>query len=294
MREKKEEKSSAIKLDRNSLMAALREGRTNFRNEDLSGLDLTRARLTNANLRGANLTGAKLWRANLTGANLTGADLRCANLTGANLTRTSLDRAGLHVQYAMGRRDFRGVSLYSVDLSGLDLTGADLTGADLRFAGLVQANLTGANLTRARLTNANLTRANLVFVTGLQDDEKRVAQVNKQSHRRVVGLLSILNATPLLQDLSAIVVSFLGATSQMHKNALFLIAFQKHYRPSMFHSVTGGIWGPNLRVLFQSSSPERDAKNHDGDNTQVALALIAENGGNRQAALLRDRRGKVY
>jgi hypothetical protein len=56
-------------------------------------------------------------------------------------------------------RDFRGLSLASVDLSGLDLRGADLRGVDLSGADLSHANLWGAMLEGAAFGGANVSDA---------------------------------------------------------------------------------------------------------------------------------------
>jgi uncharacterized protein YjbI with pentapeptide repeats len=75
------------------------------------------------------------------------------------------------VEYAAGKRDFRGIdlaganlagaNLRGVDLEGVDLSGANLAGAKLARADLAYANFTGADLARANLYSANLYSANL-------------------------------------------------------------------------------------------------------------------------------------
>ena len=71
---------------RNDLLSKLPRG--NYRQRDLSRLDLT-----GADLEGTYLTGADLSKANLTNANLTGTFLRNADLSGADLTGTNIEDA---------------------------------------------------------------------------------------------------------------------------------------------------------------------------------------------------------
>jgi len=73
---------------------------TNFRNADLTGVNLNNSTIKWSNFSGANLTGANLSysslqrvdliRANLTGANLEGAWLQKANLSHANVSGTPI------------------------------------------------------------------------------------------------------------------------------------------------------------------------------------------------------------
>ncbi len=58
-------------------------------------------------------------------------------------------------------RDFRGLSLASVDLSGQDLSGADLRGVDLSRADLTRARLYGAEVQGATFDGTLLNGANL-------------------------------------------------------------------------------------------------------------------------------------
>jgi WD40 repeat protein len=88
------------------LLNEYRNGRRDFQNIDLSGIDLTWAVLSDANFRGSNLQGAILSGANLHrvdfggGVNLMFADLSRsemieANLTGVNLEGANLEEANL-------------------------------------------------------------------------------------------------------------------------------------------------------------------------------------------------------
>ena len=85
-----------------------------FRDKDLSGLNLYAANLYAANLEYANLRVANLREANLRGANLYGANLIEANLRGAYLSEADLRVANL-----------RGADLYGANLYGAYLSEAD-------------------------------------------------------------------------------------------------------------------------------------------------------------------------
>ncbi|MGK7956278.1 MAG: pentapeptide repeat-containing protein [Crocosphaera sp.] len=87
------------------LLQRYRLGERNFKQAELSNMNLQHLNLENINLIGANLSGtnlqysnlnrAKLIAANLTNANLTGVSLVKAKLMGANLTNTNLTDADL-------------------------------------------------------------------------------------------------------------------------------------------------------------------------------------------------------
>ena len=170
--------------------------KTNLKEVDLSGADLSRVNLRGSNLRevnliqadlsGANLIEADLMGANLIGADMSGADLSGAflgeaNLNGANLSGTNLRNSLLAVS------SFAGANLSNADLGSTNLTnanfaiadlqranlkdsvlyhanlmGANLRGADLRSATLTSANLRGANLSNADFRNATLKNTNLI------------------------------------------------------------------------------------------------------------------------------------
>ncbi|MDJ0670280.1 MAG: pentapeptide repeat-containing protein, partial [Microcystis sp. M53598_WE2] len=107
--------------------------RTNQKEADLSGADLSGADLSAAILKRADLSAAILIEANLSAAILIEANLSGANLSGAKL---------------------RGAILIEADLSGANLkeailSGANLSGADLRRADLSDANLSAAEVKKA-------------------------------------------------------------------------------------------------------------------------------------------------
>jgi uncharacterized protein YjbI with pentapeptide repeats len=138
--------------------------KTDLREANLGGANLTRAGLARTNLTKAWLSRADLTKALLDGAVLTGAQLTEANLTGAQLFQADLTKAWL------SRADLTEAWLKFANLTGAWLDGANLTGAQLDDANLMGAQLEGANLTGAQLVLTNLTEARLdgADLTGAQ------------------------------------------------------------------------------------------------------------------------------
>lgn len=85
-------------------------GERNFRQAELSNMNLQKLNLEKINLIGANLSGANLQYSNLNSAKLIAANFKNADLTGASLVKAKLIGA---------------------DLTNTNLTDADLTNADL-------------------------------------------------------------------------------------------------------------------------------------------------------------------
>ncbi len=155
-------------------------GKRNFRNANLSGLELKRAHLPEIDLQGAYLRWVDFQGANLQLANLPWADLQKANLSDATLQQAMLKEANLrkaNLQWADLQQaqlqganlvnsnlictNFRGASLRLAKLEAADLDKAKLTGADLRIANLKSAQLRNADLKNGKLQGANLQYANL-------------------------------------------------------------------------------------------------------------------------------------
>lgn len=155
-------------------------GNRNFRNANLSGLELKRTQLPEIDLQGAYLRWADFQGANLKLANLAWADLQKANLSDvilqqamlkeAKLRKVNLQWADLQGAQLQGANlfhshlmcaNFRGASLRLANLEAADLDKAELTGADLRVANLIGAKLRNADLKQAKLQGANLQYANL-------------------------------------------------------------------------------------------------------------------------------------
>ena len=155
-------------------------GKRNFRNANLSGLELKRAHLPEIDLQGAYLRWVDLQGANLKLANLPWADLQKANLSDATLQQAMLKEANLRkanlqwadlqeaqlqganlVQSNLISTNFRGASLRLAKLEAADLDKAKLTGADMRIANLQSAQLRNADLKNVKLQSANLQYTNL-------------------------------------------------------------------------------------------------------------------------------------
>lgn len=155
-------------------------GKRNFRNANLSGLELKRAHLPEIDLQGAYLRWVDLQGANLKLANLPWADLQKANLSDATLQQAMLKEANLRkanlqwadlqqaqlqganlVQSNLICTNFRGASLRLAKLEAADLDKAKLNGADLRIANLKSAQLRNADLKNGKFQGANLQYTNL-------------------------------------------------------------------------------------------------------------------------------------
>ena len=95
-----------------------RDGNKLYREDLISGVNLSGADLREANLSGVDLSGVDLRGANLSGADLRGANLSGADLRGANLRWANLNEANLR----------------EADLRGANLSGADLLGANFDFS----------------------------------------------------------------------------------------------------------------------------------------------------------------
>jgi uncharacterized protein YjbI with pentapeptide repeats len=127
---------------------------------------LLEASFNNADLAGASLSGVDMRGASLRGAKLVGANLTNAQLQGAMLDGVSLNAADL--DYA----GLDGASIKYASLIGTNLYGARLRGANLSFSVLFGATLdsalaqnasfAGAQLQGASMTDAHLDSANFL------------------------------------------------------------------------------------------------------------------------------------
>ncbi len=149
-------------------------------NAELVGVDLTGAKMVGANLEGADLSFATLtdtdWRnANMTGVDLTGFDLSGCNLMKANLTDAKLEETDLSKAKLwdarlnnadLTRTDFSGTDMSFVNATGAQAEGARFMGGNLRRTNFTQATLHDADFSGARMggayfNGADLTGANL-------------------------------------------------------------------------------------------------------------------------------------
>jgi uncharacterized protein YjbI with pentapeptide repeats len=132
------------------------------------GVDLTSAELSGANLQGVNLQGANLENAILQAANLRGTQLSRSNLKAANLCQAKLSQAVL-VQACLdgsnlSAADLSQANLYHAYAQGVNAYGANLQGTNLSHADLSHSVLTQADLSHANLAWANLQASNLCQV----------------------------------------------------------------------------------------------------------------------------------
>jgi uncharacterized protein YjbI with pentapeptide repeats len=120
----KNKELSDIELEYNDLTA------WDFSGQNLTHAYFTYSKMTNVNFTGANLTDAQLW----------GADLRNAVFTKANLTRAWLINANLT------NVTFKNTNLYNADFGGAKLNGAIFKAVDLRTSDI---DLTGVTITNS-------------------------------------------------------------------------------------------------------------------------------------------------
>ena len=148
----KQYKAQFFKWDENKFFNACESGKTDYSEQDLSGLNLENSRLNNYSFRYAKLQGVSFINANLAQANFYAADLTSASLKKANLANTYF---------------------YKTNLINADLKGANLTNADFTHAKLSGANLCGANLKHARVDDKQLSKAKVNWKTIFPDGRKR-------------------------------------------------------------------------------------------------------------------------
>jgi serine/threonine-protein kinase len=125
------------RLNEQELLAAYRQGRRDFTDQNLSYL-----KLPEVDLSGAIFHQSKLNKTNFQGANLSNADFGRASLVQVNMQNANLGRAYF---------------------SASNLEGADFRGADLSFAYFSKANLKGVNFCGANLSNAKITPEQLAL-----------------------------------------------------------------------------------------------------------------------------------
>ena len=161
--------------------------RYDFRNADLSGLDLF-------NVRGVKLAGAKLTDANLSGIRLSpGTDL-------------SSIRDGYEVNLSKARLNgvnFRASNLWESDLSCSLLIRADLQDADLRYADLSSATLANSNMSGTELRDAILSGTKFLLndhppARGLTQAEIDKARADPANPPRLDGVLDAVTGAPLV------------------------------------------------------------------------------------------------
>jgi uncharacterized protein YjbI with pentapeptide repeats len=114
----------------------------------------------NINLRGVNLSHATFSGVDMADANCNGADLQSVTFSSSNLSHVMFDGADLsHSKFWEGHAP--GASFWDAVLQETVLSGAQLDGANFTNANMAHANLEGAHLANAELWRANLHNANL-------------------------------------------------------------------------------------------------------------------------------------
>jgi uncharacterized protein YjbI with pentapeptide repeats len=132
----------------------------NYKNGNLSGIDLGNMNLADADFAGKNLTGAGFTFANLTNANFNDAIISNANFTGTTSKGFTQNQFYRTASYKSG--DLSGINLGGKnDLTGWNFAGKNLT--DAQFGNYLYA---GGILTNANFTDAIINGANFIGTTG--------------------------------------------------------------------------------------------------------------------------------
>ncbi|BAQ64632.1 serine/threonine-protein kinase [Geminocystis sp. NIES-3709] len=145
-------KIASIKWDTEKFLTAFNNGKKDFSDQNLQGLNLVGGKLNKCIFRYSQLQGAIFTEASLSQANFYGADLSNADLTNTNLVQTYFSKS---------------------NLENADLKGANLGSADLTNANLTNANLCGANLKNAKVNQQQLKSAKVNWNTILPDGSRR-------------------------------------------------------------------------------------------------------------------------
>ncbi|MBL1208856.1 serine/threonine-protein kinase [Geminocystis sp. GBBB08] len=133
-------KNISLKWDEDKFLTAFNNGKKDFSDQDLQGLNLERSKLNKCIFRYAQLQRIIFTEANLSQANFYGADLSNANFNNANLTQTYFSKSNLE------NADFKGANLSSADFTNANLTNTNLCGANLKNAKINQQQLKDAKV----------------------------------------------------------------------------------------------------------------------------------------------------
>lgn len=160
---------SHVQFDRANLKGT-RLDDADLRDTRLDVADLTDASLRRARLRNAVLAGVVARRADFRDADLSWVNLSGEYESGGDFGGALFQEADLsHAYLAYG--DFRDARFSNANMAGANLTGADLRGADLRKVDLQGAILSGADLRGATLRGADVSG---VAVWGVRYDESDI------------------------------------------------------------------------------------------------------------------------
>ncbi|WP_373479274.1 protein kinase [Geminocystis sp.] len=148
----KSSKNLSIKWDEEKFFTAFNNGKKDFSDQDLQGLNLQGGKLNKCIFRYSQLQGITFADANLSQGNFYSADLNSANLSNVNA--------------------FQGYFSKS-NLENVNFCGANLGSADFTNANLSNANLCGANLKNAKINQQQLKEAKINWNTIFPDGSRR-------------------------------------------------------------------------------------------------------------------------
>jgi len=135
----------------NELITALKEGRKDFSDMNLSGLCFKRLDLSGCNFSGANLQGWQVDYLTLNGANFSGTDWSRARLTEVGATRAVMDGAKFADAFIEGE-------FYSCSFSDVDLSRARISNSRFRDCNFEKAGLHGIEMEDTSFERVNFNR----------------------------------------------------------------------------------------------------------------------------------------
>lgn len=169
--------ASAIGLARVRLGDLREVARVDFREADLTNVDLSRQQLRGADFSGAYLNGVRFWRSDLRGARFDGtrfssvhmprSDLRGARfvaplgfpvLDGSDLRNARLERIEWQGSWQLSDIDMRGASIVESRFRGIDFVNINLGGARLTTVYMEGGTLSGSRLDGAVLRDVTFSR----------------------------------------------------------------------------------------------------------------------------------------
>ncbi|MGI0481711.1 protein kinase domain-containing protein [Geminocystis sp. CENA526] len=139
-RTSKENKATAIKWTQDTFLTAVNNGKKDFSDQNLQGLNLEEGKLNKCIFRYCQLQGVIFSEANLSQANFYGADLSNANLSNANLSQAYFSKTNLE------NADFKGANLGNADFTNANVTNTNFCGANLKNAKINQQQLKTAKI----------------------------------------------------------------------------------------------------------------------------------------------------
>ncbi|MCF7799942.1 pentapeptide repeat-containing protein [Candidatus Babeliales bacterium] len=165
----------AIRTDgqdyKEKIRAEFHEGKRDFSNRIMVGVNFAGLDLSEINLSGAILIGADLRGVNLNEANLNGADLSGANLAGANLAKINLKEANLTnaiLDSAQNINDalFQKTIFFKTSLCNITFNSCDFTDSQFSKVSVSNTVFSNSNLTNALIQHIipkNMTSKIIIF-----------------------------------------------------------------------------------------------------------------------------------